>query len=99
MLPVIAFLLILILVGLLAVVGVLLDIKRGILDNVAEVRELRLTSRTRVAKASVATGVADGEAQLRRLGRVSQSRRVVFGGDDDSQLHKVMSGEKVDTGE
>lgn len=57
-----------------------------------EIRNLRLVSRTRVKKASVQSGVADPEVQLSRLGRTTKSRRVVVGGDGDSDLNKVLSG-------
>lgn len=50
----------------------------------SEVRELRLTSRTRVSQALVRTGPVSEEAQLTRLGHASAARRVVVGGDDES---------------
>src|SRR6188472_2499633 len=75
---------------LVAILGVLLDVKRSERDVVNEVRDLRLTSRARVSRAAVRSGVAEPEVALRRLGRVAQPRRVVFGGDGDSTLNRVL---------
>lgn len=50
-----------------------------------EVRELRLTSRTRITTASVRSGAPSEVEILKRLGRASASRRIVVGGDDDSE--------------
>ena len=51
-----------------------------------EVRQLRLTSRARVRRASMQSGATTDEQVLSRLGRASVGRRVVIGGDDDSVL-------------
>jgi hypothetical protein len=80
-----------------AILVALLDIKRSDSDMVDEVRSLRLVSRARMKRAAVRSGVAEPEVELRRLGRVAQPRRVVFGGDGDSELNKVLG--KVQTGE
>jgi hypothetical protein len=74
--------------ALLVRAGVL--IHRAVLGLTTEVRELRLTSRTRVATASMRSGAATEEHELRRLGRASSARRIVVGGDDDSQLNKEL---------
>ncbi len=77
---------------LAAILGTLLDMKRSAQDTVDEVRDLRLTSRTRVRRAKVQTGVPSREEKLVRLGRSSASTRLVVGGDDDSQLNRILSG-------
>jgi len=56
--------------------------------NTEEVRTLRLDSRTRISEYSVRSGAVTEEQQLRRLGRASVGRRVVVGGDPNSQLTK-----------
>lgn len=61
------------------------------LQTAHEVRELRLTSRARVSKASMQSGEVSHEQKLVRLGRASTGRRIVVGGDDDSQLNKNLS--------
>lgn len=93
-------LLIAILGVLMVMLGVLFDMRRSAYDTVTEVRDLRLTSRTRVSRASVQSGVADPERKLVRLGRATKSRRVVVGGDGDSDLNRVLSGlgEKEEAG-
>lgn len=50
------------------------------------VEKLRLTRRTRQNKAVMRDGAVSPERQLVRLGRASKGRRVVVGGDPDSQL-------------
>lgn len=50
-----------------------------------EVRNLRLKSRARVSEYGVQSGEVTQEQQLRRLGRSSFGRRIVVGGDDDSE--------------
>jgi hypothetical protein len=60
-------------------------------ENTAETKSLRLKSRARIATASVQSGAVSEEQQLRRLGRASQARRIVVGGDDDSQLNQELN--------
>lgn len=55
-----------------------------------EIRSLRLQSRARVAQASVQSGEVSEEQRLMRLGRASESRRVVVGGDDDSTQKQAL---------
>jgi hypothetical protein len=59
--------------------------------NTEEVRELRLTSRTRISEVSVRSGAVTDEMVMRRLGRASVGRRVVVGGDPGSQLNKDLT--------
>jgi hypothetical protein len=58
-----------------------------------EVRDLRLVSRTRISTASVRTGSheSDEERELVRLGRASTGKRMVFGGEEDSDLHQRLT--------
>jgi hypothetical protein len=75
--------------ALLSVIAVRLDRLGDVLEaNTQEVRELRLTSRTRIRDYSVQSGEVSAEQSLTRLGRASAAQRVVFGGDDDSDLHQ-----------
>lgn len=77
---------------LCGVVHLLSKIERNTRDSLVEIRDLRLTSRARVKRARLKTGVPDEEDQLVRLGRVAQPRRVIFGGDNDSELNRVLAG-------
>lgn len=52
-----------------------------------ETRELRLTSRAKVSTAAVRNQPMSEEQKLVRLGRSSRAKRVVVGGDPDSELH------------
>lgn len=67
--------------------------------NTAETRELRLKSRARVAQAGVQSGPRSQEQEMKRLSRASAGRRIVVGGDDDSeQKQNLMRGvENEDT--
>lgn len=81
-----------ILLTVLAVVGVTVVVRlgqvlRAMEQNAAETRELRLTSRARIRRASMQSGATSDEQVLRRLGRASAARRVVVGGDSDSGLY------------
>jgi len=68
---------------------------RTIKENTAEVRELRLTARTRISTVAVRTGAnAEDEVklrQLRRLGRQTQGKRVIVGGDELSDQHQQLA--------
>lgn len=52
-----------------------------------EVSEAKTFFRSRVSRASMQSGATSPERELTRLGRASAARRVVVGGDPDSQLH------------
>lgn len=56
-----------------------------------EMRELRLTSRARISQTKVRSGAVTDEETLVRLGRASKAKRVVVGGDPDSNLHTNLS--------
>lgn len=58
------------------------EVTRGTTD---EVRDLRLKARTRISEYGVQSGEVSHEQHMKRLGRASFGRRVVVGGDDDSQ--------------
>lgn len=88
------------LVGLLVVSVLILvqlmEIARNTRGLGQEIKELRLTSRTRVRQAGVQSGPVSDEQVLSRLGRVSVGRRVVVGGEDGSeQKTKMKRGIKV----
>jgi hypothetical protein len=53
-----------------------------------EVRDLRLVSRTRI---STGSHESDEERELVRLGRASTGKRMVFGGEEDSDLHQRLT--------
>ena len=53
-----------------------------------EVRDLRLTSRTRISTAAIRNGPQSEEVELVRLGRASAGKRKVFGGEEDSLLNQ-----------
>lgn len=55
------------------------------------VNEVRLATRTRQSKISVQSGPVTEEQKLKRLGRATVARRVVVGGDADSELHTNLS--------
>lgn len=84
-------------VGLLLVCGSLLvssvaelrQIQRTLADILAEQRALRMTSRARMQKLTLADG--SEESILRRLGRESKAQRVVVGGDKDSDQYKDLA--------
>lgn len=85
-----------ILIVQLIVVAVVLSVlvlrlSKDVRDNTAETRELRLMSRTRISTISTQSGATTEEQILRRLGRASTGRRIVVGGDRDSQLHKDLT--------
>lgn len=53
-----------------------------------EVMEVKLHTRTRQNKVSVQSGPKSQEQLLSKLGRASSARRVVVGGDPDSELNQ-----------
>ena len=63
-------------------------IRRDIQANTSATDQLRLDSRTRISQVSVRSGAVTEEQQLRRLGRASVGRRIVVGGDRDSQQYQ-----------
>ena len=69
------------------------QLRKVVTENTEELRTLRLDSRARVSTVSMRTG-ADPEAprlrQLRRLGRQAQGKRVVVGGDPESDQHQAL---------
>lgn len=84
---------------LLAVVGSyaalqVRKLRRSIEVNTEETRQLRLNSRSRITTAAVRTG-ADGEEQhlrqMRRLGRATRAKRIVVGGDPDSEQYAALN--------
>lgn len=86
---------------LVVCVGILLrlgDLVKATKDNTHEVEELRLTSRARISRVGIQSGAVTQEQKLQRLGRASIGRRIVVGGDDDSQLNHdlTVSVEKDD---
>lgn len=83
----------------LCVFGVLLRVAEHQKATWEETRDLRLTARTRVSRAAVQSGVAEPERELSRLGRASAARRVVFGGDGDSDLNRTLSQVKIPGGD
>ena len=99
MLLAIVVLLILLDVMVVACLGTLLEIRRNTQDTMTEVRDLRLTARTRVRRAKMQNGATSDEQKLERLGRASVGRRVVVGGDPDSELHRVMMNPKKEVPE
>lgn len=60
-------------------------------NNTQETRDLRLTSRTRIAQAKVRNTPVTDTQRLVRLGRDTQAKRVVVGGDPTSPLHTNLS--------
>lgn len=56
-----------------------------------EVTGIRLNTSTRQSRASIQSGVEAPEKELVRLGRASRGRRVVVGGDPDSQLSQELT--------
>lgn len=91
MLLMIAALLVLILLVLCEIVRQLVRIADNEYDVAQEIRGLRLTARTRIGQASMQSGVETEEQRLTHLGRTSASRRVVVGGEEESQLHKDLN--------
>jgi hypothetical protein len=56
-----------------------------------DVSTVRLKLSTRVSRVSMQSGAVSDEQQLQRLGRASVGRRIVVGGDDDSQLNRDLT--------
>lgn len=52
---------------------------------------LSLNPRTRIGQASMQSGAITEEQELKRLGRTSQAKRVVVGGDDESPMKQAMA--------
>lgn len=73
-------------VGSVVVSRAIRDGVKATRQNTDEVQDLRLTSRARISTAVMRSGEVSEERKLTRLGRASKARRVVIGGDDDSQL-------------
>jgi len=56
-----------------------------------ELKSLSLNPRTRIAQASMQSGAVTPEQQGKRLAQASKAKRVVVGGDEDSEQHRRMS--------
>lgn len=91
---------------LLAVISVqLLKLNRsevyqsGRLDDIFRAQ---INPRTRIGgPVAIQSGAVSEEQELERLGRASHGRRIVVGGDDDSQLNKdlaIATREEADHG-
>lgn len=90
-----------IILGLLANVALLWmiywrlgDILRAEQRNRIELCKLvkgSLNPRTRIGTLAPQSGATSVEQKLSKLGRASAARRVVVGGDSDSELHKQMN--------
>ena len=81
--------------AILIVTGELWLIKRA-MSQITEaqnqvVKEVRLATRTRQSTASMQSGAITQEQKLKRLGRATVAKRVVVGGDEDSELHTNLS--------
>ena len=58
-------------------------------ENTAELTRLRIAkANSRMSRAGMQSGATSEEQLLRRLGRASVGRRVVVGGDPDSELNQ-----------
>lgn len=80
--------------ALVAIVVLIIEVrhnKRAREELIHEIQELRLKSRARVGQTGIQSGAVTQEQKLRRLGRASVGRRIVVGGDDDSQLKKDLT--------
>lgn len=71
------------------------EVKAQTTEVLREVKALKLQNRTRIRQASTRTGAVTEEQQLRRLGRASAARRVVVGGDGDSDLNKALERQSL----
>lgn len=73
-----------------------IDARLGI-GNVAasqtrdEIKELRLTSRARISQASYGAAPNDSGPAIVRTGRTARSKRVVAGGDINSEQHRHLT--------
>lgn len=67
------------------------NIVEAITENTEELRNLRLKSRVRINTASMQSGAKTDEQALARMGRATFGKRVVVGGDQDSELHTGLS--------
>jgi hypothetical protein len=80
------------LLGVSAWLGVeIRKMSRFVETLIQETRTLRLISRTRVKTISVRNGPVTEESRIRRLGRSSAAKRIVYGGDPESPLHTNLS--------
>jgi hypothetical protein len=79
------------LVVLLVRMNTVLEYQRGIYQTTQDLKRLSLNPRTRTTQASFQSGATSLEQGLTRLGRASAARRVVVGGDEDSQLYMDMA--------
>lgn len=85
-------------IGFVLVIGLLAMILRQLGDFMAYhrvdrqiLRDIQGQVHTRQRKARMNSGVPTEEAQLARMGQMTQGRRVVVGGDEDSELHQALS--------
>lgn len=60
-------------------------------QTLSAIETLQLNPRTRIAQARMDNGPDTMEKVGRRAGQVSRGRRVVVGGDTESQLHRDLS--------
>lgn len=72
--------------------AVLRNLGHRIEYNSEELRSLRLRSRARIRDASMQSGPVTKEQELIRAGRAAQGKRVVFGGEPDSEQSRRLRG-------
>lgn len=75
-------------VGALYAVGflILLELRSQSYD-LTKIRQFQVNPRTRISTTSVQSGPVSPEQEGARLGRASRARRVVVGGDPDSEQY------------
>lgn len=71
-----------------------------VVDGVTQTNKLMLNPRTRQSVAAMQSGATDEIQEGRALGRASVAKRVVVGGEDDSQQKRALQGQiGIDDGE
>ena len=73
------------------VAWVLSDVRQYQRETFREVMRIKRTRRTRQTRASMRNGVETQEHKLVELGRATQGKRVVVGGDPESELYQALS--------
>ena len=86
------------LVAMLVVLARLSDLMVYARATKREVAGIKTTVRTRQSVLSVSSGPVTKEQQLTKLGRASSARRVVVGGDPDSELNGSLMTHRVQEG-
>lgn len=74
---------------LVALVYVLRDIHRSE-EKLDKLTSLSLNPRTRFSQASMQSGATVPEQELQRLAHASRAKRVVVGGDEDSEQYRQL---------